>query len=64
MRGYRKAVEFVEEVFKCIGYIEYIKKTKKDVKKDLGNYLRVLRDLANVYKGRAYIFGPYTKARI
>ncbi len=43
-------------------YLEYLKRYKKDLEENLRNYLRIIKDVASKYGGRAYIFGSYVKS--
>lgn len=42
-------------------YYEYLKRTQKNLAENLEKYLKALRDLAERYGGKAYVFGSYIK---
>jgi len=38
-------------------YIEFLRRRRRDLEENLGRYLRELKELAERYGGRAYLFG-------
>ena len=42
-------------------YLEVLEKRRKDLEKNMNRYLKLLRELARRYGGRAYIFGSRLK---
>ncbi|MCC6016670.1 MAG: nucleotidyltransferase domain-containing protein [Desulfurococcaceae archaeon] len=42
-------------------YLEYLKMLRVDLEKNLEKYLEIIRNAAQRYEGKAYIFGSYVK---
>jgi predicted nucleotidyltransferase len=42
-------------------YLEYLKKCRRDLEENLRNYLRIIKEVASRYGGKAYIFGSYIR---
>jgi predicted nucleotidyltransferase len=42
-------------------YLEYLKMLRVDLEKKLEKYLEIIRNAAQRYEGKAYIFGSYVK---
>ena len=42
-------------------YLDYLKKTRRDLEENLEHYIKLLCELAEKYNGRVYVFGSYIR---